>query len=156
MKYAVFHTQFLGSVGIPSSMLDKLLQCAYLVETDYHGTPPYSLTKASPLTNQRFHSATGQQMREISGDCHKSKEAFVVVLETARAFAVPAKIISEVINKCYLFEMSYATGDDERSVYKLGHYIVQSVQPLSNISFEIHDLADIKACQAQEVLSSSN
>lgn len=155
MKYALFHTQFLGNVAVPSSMLDKLLQCAYLVETEYpkHGNTLYTLSKAGPLANQRFRSVTAPHMRELAGDRHNSRDAYVVVLEYGRSFAVPAKMISQVVNQCYLFEMNYVGDNLEPSVHKLGNYEIKGVQPLSDISFETHSLADIKACQAQGVLS---
>lgn len=157
MLYALFHTQFLGHVAIPSSMLDKLLQCAYLIETAYptQGNSLYTLIKASPLASQRFRSVTAPHMRELAGYRHSSRDAYVVVMEYGKAFAVPAKMISQVVNRCYLFEMSYVGENLEPSVHKLGNYTVKNVQPLSNISFETHSLADIKACQSQGILSGS-
>jgi len=158
MNYALFHNAFIGDVAFPGKYLDLMLECAYLVETSYPEKPGdlYQLDRVDPLATQGFRSLTPPQMRQIVGDDHRSRDVYVTTLKFGRSLAIPVRMMPQIAKNSYALVLRYPTDEDKadsESYVKIGTQYVMGYHPLNEMMFEIHTLEDLKACQAQTILS---
>lgn len=157
VHYAVFNfSGYTNGVAFPSKHLEQMLADAYMVYTGYNSGGKSHLEQAESIVDQKFYSVTPADMRRLIGPHHKSADVHVIVSKYGSSLAVPVSMIKSVLSSCYVVAMEYPLPDTQvpDDAVLAGDQVITFVKALSQLKFEIFELADIRVCQAQGILSS--
>lgn len=158
IHYAVFNfTTYTSGVAFPSKYLNEMLASAYMVYTGYVAGYRRELEKAESIIDQTFYSVTPADMRKLLGPTHTSKDVFVIATNYTSSLAVPVNMLKQLLTSAYIVKMEYPLSEttipDDAVV--AGDQVITSIKTLSHTKFDVFDLEDIRACQAQSILSHS-